>query len=109
MRGLAKRRAASVVAATLAICFAQYCAASTIQVNTTQQGGTNGQCSLQEAIYATELKTNEAIDSTDPDSFYTTGCVAGTGNGDTIVLPLGTVFTFDHAWPSATLYHGNDP
>jgi predicted outer membrane repeat protein len=94
-----QKRAASVVAVTLAICFAQYCAAGvTIQVNTTQQGGTVGQCSLQEAIYATELKTNEAIESTDPDSFYTTGCVAGTGNGDTIVLPPGDVFTFDHAW-----------
>jgi hypothetical protein len=90
--------AANVVALALAICFPQYSAAVTILVNTTQQGVTTGQCSLQEAIYATELKANEAIGSTDPDSFYTTGCVAGTGNGDTIVLPPAAVFSFDQAW-----------
>jgi hypothetical protein len=35
--------------------------AATIQVNTTQQGVTNGQCSLQEAIHASEFKQNKAI------------------------------------------------
>jgi hypothetical protein len=67
-------------------------------VNTTQPGVTNGQCSLQEAIYATEFKSNTAIGATSPDSYYTTGCIAGTGNGDTIVLPAGAVFTFDVFW-----------
>jgi hypothetical protein len=36
-----------------------------------------------------------AIDSTDPDHFIATDCVAGTGNGDTIVLPSGEIFTFN--------------
>jgi hypothetical protein len=96
----ARQKWAGVVAVSLAICFAQSSAAqaATIPVNTTQQGVTNGQYSLQEAIYATELKTNKAIGSTDQDSFYVTGCLAGTGNGDTIVLPPGAVFVFDHAW-----------
>ena len=58
-------------------------AQATIQVNTTQQGVTAGQCSLQEAIYSKEFLSNIAIDSTDPDHTYTTGCVAGTGKGDT--------------------------
>src|SRR5262245_42845714 len=71
--------------------------AATIQVNTTQQGVTNGQCSLQEAIYASEFKANQAIGSTDPDTFYATGCTAGTGD-DTIVLPAGALLTFDHSW-----------
>ncbi len=73
-------------------------AQATITVNTTQQGVTNGQCSLQEAIYATEFKSNTAIGATSPDSYYTSGCVAGTGNGDTIVLPAGAVFTFLNFW-----------
>ena len=72
--------------------------AATIQVNTTQQGVTNGLCSLQEAIYASELKSNRAINATAPDSFYTTGCAAGSADGDTIVLPAAAVFTFDHIW-----------
>jgi hypothetical protein len=70
----------------------------TIQVNTTQQGVTNGQCSLQEAIYSSEFKSNKAVGSTDPDTLYDTGCIAGTGNGDTISLLPGAVYTFDHAW-----------
>src|SRR4029077_21069958 len=36
-----------------------------------------------------------AIDSTDPDHFIATDCVAGTGNGDTIVLPIGGVFNLN--------------
>jgi hypothetical protein len=72
--------------------------AATIPVTTTQQGITNGQCSLQEAIYSSEFKSNSAVGSTYPDSFYTTGCVAGSGTSDTIVLPPGGVFTFDHFW-----------
>jgi hypothetical protein len=75
--------------------------ASTIQVTTTQQGITNGLCSLQEAIYASEFKSNTALGSANPNSYYTTGCTAGTGD-DTIVLPPGVVFTFDHFWDGDT-------
>src|SRR5205814_2974395 len=62
----------------------------------------SGGCSLQEAIYSSVLHqsvtdTNGiahgiAIDATDPDHFIATDCVAGTGNGDTIVLPSGGTF-----------------
>ena len=45
-----------------------------------------------------EFKSNTAINATSPDTAYTTGCMAGTGDGDTIVLPAGAVFTFDHFW-----------
>lgn len=91
----------SVLAAALmlTVCIVQRSTAQvTIQVNTIQQGVTNGQCSLQEAIYSSEFKMNKAVSSTAPDIFYTTGCVPGTGNGDTIVLPPGAFFTFDHFW-----------
>jgi hypothetical protein len=87
------------VIAFLTLCFAQPSAAqATINVNTTQQGVTTGQCSLQEAIYATEFQSSTAIDTTDPDHTYSTGCVAGTGKGDTIVLPAGATFEFDRWW-----------
>lgn len=71
--------------------------ATTIHVNTTQQGVTTGQCSLQEAIYSSEFKTNSAIGATDPDNFYTTGCEPGTGV-DTIELPSNEVFNFTQFW-----------
>ena len=88
-----------VLTLILAACSAHSCLAQvTIQVNTTQQGQTNNQCSLQEAIYAAELKSNIAISSTNPDTFYGSGCVAGTGLGDIIALPAGGVFSFDHFW-----------
>ena len=59
---------------------------------------TNGLCSLQEAIYSSEFKANIAVGSTNPDTFYTTGCEAGTAKGDRIALPGLAVFTFDHFW-----------
>ncbi len=63
-------------------------AQTTIQVTTTQQGVTNNQCSLQEAIYAAEFASNTALNLTDPDRFYTTGCVLQGASGPfTIVLP----------------------
>jgi hypothetical protein len=68
-----------------------------IQVTTTQQGISQGLCSLQEAIYSSDLKTNKAIDTTLPDHFYDTGCAPGTGN-DTITLPAGAVFNFGGPW-----------
>ena len=73
-------------------------AQATINVTTTQQGVTTGQCSLQEAIYASEFKSNTAVQSTNPDVTYTTGCTAGTGDGDVIVLAPGALYAFDHAW-----------
>ena len=89
----------ALAALVFTVCCPQQSAAqATITVNTTQQGITNGQCSLQEATYASEFKSNTAINQTSPDNAYTTGCIAGTGNGDTIVLPAGAVFTFDHLW-----------
>jgi hypothetical protein len=88
---------AAVLLATIG--FAQRSTAqATITVDTTQQGVTNGQCSIQEAIYATEFQSNTAISQTDPDTPYATGCVGGTGKGDTIVLPAGAVLKFDHFW-----------
>ena len=94
-----QRLATLAVALILGLCNAQRSAAQvTIYVNTIQQGVTPGQCSLQEAIYASEFQMKIAVRSTDPDTFYTTGCVAGTGKGDTIVLPPGAVFTFDQFW-----------
>ena len=91
---------AAIAALILTVCIAQHSTAQvTIHVNTTQQGVTNVRlCSLQEAIYSSEFKASIAVGSTNPDTFYTTGCVAGTGKGDTIVLPPGAVFTFDHFW-----------
>jgi hypothetical protein len=87
------------LALMLTVCFEQHsmAEAATIQVNTTQQGRTNGQCSLQEAIYASEFKASTAIASLNPYTPYTTGCTAGSGN-DTIVLLSGAIFTFDHFW-----------
>jgi uncharacterized repeat protein (TIGR01451 family) len=65
---------------------------NTIYVTTTQPGITDpSNCSLQEAIYAANFDQAIAIDTTNPDHFYNTGCVAGSGN-DTIVLPAGVVF-----------------
>jgi hypothetical protein len=88
----------SAAAALVIAVFVEFPAnAATIHVNTTQQGVTNGQCSLQEAIYASEFKASSAIDATDPDHTYTTGCEAGTGD-DTIELPSGATFSFDHFW-----------
>src|SRR5947207_474401 len=55
----------------------------------------SGGCSLQEAIYSATLRSNIAIDATDPDHFISTQCVAGTGN-DTIVLPTNGVFDLNN-------------
>src|SRR5262245_33360303 len=80
--------------------------AATIQVNTTQPGVTNGQCSLQEAIYASEFKQNKAITiSVTGWVEYTTGCTSGTGD-DTIVLPTGAVFKFVLPWLDAHNIYG---
>ncbi len=93
-------RQISLVAVLMMVVVLTICSpahATTIHVNTTQQGVTIGQCSLQEAIYSSEFKTNSAIGATDPDTFYTTGCEPGTGV-DTIELPSNAVFNFTQFW-----------
>jgi hypothetical protein len=83
----------------LVTCFPTRSAAQVgITVTTTQQGESFNQCSLQEAIYASELKSNKAIGATNPDFFYSTGCTPGEGNGDTIILAPGAVYSFDGPW-----------
>lgn len=74
-------------------------AQTTILVTTTQQGVTDGShCSLQEAIYAAEFASNTALNLTDPDRFYTTGCVLqGNSPPFTIVLQK-TVYSFNTFW-----------
>ena len=85
--------------------------------NTSQKiGGIGtGGCSLQEAIYSAVLHDSLdggahgiAIDATDPDSFITTECVMGTGNGDIIVLPSGADFQLKTALDNITSPLGVD-
>ena len=75
-------------------------AQTTIQVTTTQQGVTDaGNCSLQEAIYAAEFGSHTALNLTDPDRFYTTGCVLQGASGPfTIVLQKAAVYSFNTFW-----------
>src|SRR5262245_13376818 len=96
-KGRFRRGAAFIAALLLTICGAQQATAAMINVTTTDQGVTNNQCSLQEAIYASVLRSSTAVRSTNPDVFYNTGCTAGTGD-DTIMLPAGAVFTFNQSW-----------
>jgi uncharacterized repeat protein (TIGR01451 family) len=72
-------------------------AASVITVNeTAQEINNDGDCSLQEAIYAANLDASIAPDPAHPGGidFINTGCAAGSG-ADTIVLPGGTI-TISH-------------
>src|SRR5947209_6577746 len=68
-------------------------AQTTIQVTTTQQGVTANQCSLQEAIYAAEFASNTALNLTDPDSFYRTGCVLQGASAPFTIVLQKTVYT----------------
>jgi len=90
-------RCALIVLAIFALS-ARSSAATTIYVTTPFEGVSSGGCSLQEAIYSAEFGANIAISQTDPDTTYTTGCEPGTGDGDTIVLKNGEVYTFDKSW-----------
>src|SRR5690349_6131024 len=72
-------------------------AGNMIHVNTPTPGAT-GLCSLQEAIYSAELGTNIALSQTDPDTTYPTTCEPGSGDGDTIVLKQGEVYSFGKSW-----------
>lgn len=74
--------------------------------NTTQKIGPigTGGCSLQEAIYSSVLHISldggahgVAIDATDPDHFIPTECAMGTGNGDTIILPVNGMFNLSES------------
>src|SRR5258708_36016579 len=63
---------------------------TSLQQKITGKGG----CSLQEATYSANLRTNQAVDHINPDgsdNLIATQCVPGTGN-DTIVLPVGATF-----------------
>jgi len=76
--------------------------AAQIVVDTDTEGITSGHCSLQEAIYASEFGQAIALDQTEPDDTYSTGCTAPNGDWSTIVLnpadyTNGTL-TFDHFW-----------
>src|SRR5215470_19925102 len=74
-------------------------AQTTIQVTTTQQGVTDANhCSLQEAIYAAEFDSNTAVNATDPDSFYTTGCVLQGNVGPFTIVLQNSVYAFNPFW-----------
>ena len=89
---------ALVAALILVVCCSQQSAlGATINVTSTQQANSHGQCSLQEAIYASEFRASTAIGSTNPDVTYTTGCTPGDGD-DIIVLRPGALYVFDHFW-----------
>ncbi len=96
-------RALCALALTFAACCGPRAAGqSRIYVTTTQQGVLDDphNCSLQEAIYSAEFGRNKAIRQVfnGTDVTYTTGCVPGTGNGDTIVLPTSALFEFNQFW-----------
>ena len=54
-------------------------------------------CSLQEAIYATEFDADVALDQTDPDDTYFSGCADPSGNWNTITLQNVT-YQFNQSW-----------
>ncbi len=69
-----------------------------IAVGANTEGNTGGaNCSLQEAIYGTEFGSNIALDQTDPDDTYYTGCLDPSGAWNVIDLPGGTL-TFTKFW-----------
>ena len=93
-------RIALAATALLALGSAQLTEAqTTIQVTTAQQGVTDAShCSLQEAIYAAEFGSNTALNLTDPDRFYTTGCVLQGASGPFTIVLQKTVYSFDTFW-----------
>jgi hypothetical protein len=61
-----------------------------------QEFNSDGDCSLQEAIYAANLDSNEAPDPADlTGATITTGCAAGSGD-DTIQLARGVTYSMTH-------------
>lgn len=74
-------------------------AQTTIHVTTTQQGVTDARhCSLQEAIYAAEFASNTALNLTDPDRFYKTGCVLQGSTPPFAIVLQKTVYSFNTFW-----------
>jgi len=74
-------------------------AQTTIQVTTTQQGVTDAShCSLQEAIYAAEFESNTALNLTDPDRFYQTGCVLQGNSAPFTIVLQKSVYSFNTFW-----------
>jgi uncharacterized repeat protein (TIGR01451 family) len=74
-------------------------AQTTIQVTTTQQGVTDASnCSLQEAIYAAEFGSNTALNLTDPDRFYSTGCVLQGASAPFTIVLQKAVYSFNTFW-----------
>jgi hypothetical protein len=73
----------------LAAAVAMPARAATIVVDTPSQAvdGTDGHCSLPEAIYAANFDASIAIQTTNPDAFIATECTAGSGD-DTIQINL---------------------
>ena len=84
------RRAGAVLLGAIAL----QAQAATINVTTTNQEVTNdGDCSLQEAIFAVNFQASLAIDPTGLNNPpISTGCTAGNGVNDTIVLQAGQVY-----------------
>src|SRR5690348_15510706 len=73
-------------------------ATSQIKVDPNTEGNTQGSaCSLQEAIYATEFGPNVALNQTDDDTTYYTGCSDPSGAWNVIDLPGGTL-KFTQFW-----------
>jgi HYR domain len=56
-----------------------------------QEVNSDGDCSLQEAIFAANFDDNKAIDPTNLSNLITTGCTPGSGD-DTIVLAPNAVY-----------------
>ncbi len=103
----ARRRAVFVAALlTMIAVLGRAAHAATIFVTTLEQkiSATAG-CSLQEAIFSANFDKNIAIDSTNPDRFITTECVAGNGH-DTIVLPTRAVLQMSSIVDDAYNYMG---
>ena len=74
-------------------------AQTTIEVTTTKQGVTDAShCSLQEAIYAAEFESNTALNLTDPDRFYQSGCVLQGNSAPFTIVLQKTVYSFNTFW-----------
>ncbi|MBK7472581.1 MAG: hypothetical protein IPI73_20155, partial [Betaproteobacteria bacterium] len=90
LRPVRWRRAGALLLGAIAL----QAQAATINVTTTNQEVTNdGDCSLQEAIFAVNFQASLAIDPANLNGPpITTGCTAGNGVSDTIVLQAGQVY-----------------
>jgi len=53
---------------------------------------------LQEAIYSAEFASNTALNLTDPDRFYTSGCQLQGSSGPFTIVLQKTVYSFNTFW-----------